>query len=270
MKNKPASLTLLAAGLATLALCSINLRASSLPEEAIGWWTFEGNTSGTGNKNLVAVAPETSKLAPVVPMAFEPVSGIGAGNAGQQAVKLDGKSVLKTNDPALRLPGAQTWWLRVKLNSLPAGDVVLMSRSRPLDGSRGLALQLLDGRLVALASTDGVAYDGTLKDLNSAPLAAGKWYDIAMRFDPSNRLRVDVYDPSTGKLVQTQEITVGVPSSVQKANNIGSGYLQIGSINNGSAGSAWSIPDGLIEAAGVWNRSLTDAEVAGLSAKAGQ
>ena len=266
---KPTSLTFTAAVIAAIVACPFSLSASTLPEEAIGWWSFEGNTSGTGNKNLVAVAPETSKLAPVVPMTFEPISEIGAGNVGKQAVKFDGKSVLKTSDPAFRLPGAQTWWLRVKLNSIPAGEVALMSRSRPLDGSRGLSLQLLDGRIVALASNDGVAYDGTLRDLDSAPLEEGKWYDIALRFDPSNSLRVDVYDPSTGKLVQTQEISEGVPSSLQKANNIGSGYLQIGSINNGSAGSAWIIPDGLIEAAGVWNRLLTDMEIASLSAKAG-
>lgn len=255
---------LLVSSFLALANVAPNLQAA-LSDEAIGWWSFEGNTTGSGHRDLTAVALSTAKLAPTVTAAFEKVAGLKAANAGQQAVKLDGTVALKTSDPAFRLPGAQTLWLRVKLNSIPKGDVVLMSRSRPLDGSRGLSLQMADGRLVGLASTDGSTYDGTLRDPASPALVSGEWYDVALRYEPGSRLRIDVYDPATGKQIQTQEITSAVPAALAKANNIGSGYLQIGSINNGSAGSAWSIPDGLIEAAGVWNRALTDEELASLS-----
>jgi hypothetical protein len=177
-----------------------------------------------------------------------------------------GSTVLKTNNANLRIGGAQTFWLRVSLGNV-SGQIALMTRSRANNGQRGISLQLDNGRLLALLSEDGSAYKVQLTNSQSTLLSANTWYDISLRFDPSKSLRIDLYDPATGSLLETLETTSNIPASIVTTNSIGNGYFQVGGINNGSGGSSWLVPDGtLIEAAGVWNRVLTDGEIASLSA----
>ncbi|AHF91019.1 hypothetical protein OPIT5_13165 [Opitutaceae bacterium TAV5] len=237
-----------------------------LVQSAVAWWSFDGATTGTNGRNLTAVSTSTSGLTPVVDVDYVTVSGLPGLATGSQAVKFNGSTVLKTNDPALRIGGAQTFWLRVSLGDV-SGTITLMSRSRANNGQRGISLQLANGRLVAYVSSDGQAYEAQLSDSQSTALSANTWYDISLRFDPSKSLRIDLYDPTTGSLLDTLETTSGIPASISTTNSIGAGYFQIGGINNGSSGSAWAVPAGtLIEAAGVWNRVLTNEEIMSLSA----
>ncbi len=63
------------------------------------------------------------------------------------------------------------------------------------------------------------------------------------------------------------ETTANVPASISASNGIGSGYFQVGSINNGGAGSSYLVPNGtLIESAAVWNSYLSDDQIRTLSA----
>ncbi|EIP99126.1 hypothetical protein OpiT1DRAFT_03630 [Opitutaceae bacterium TAV1] len=237
-----------------------------LAQSAVAWWSFDGTTDGTNSRDLTAVSASTSGLTPTVDVDYVTVSGLPNLVIGSQAVKFNGSTVLKTNDPAFRIGGAQTFWLRVSLGDV-SGSITLMSRSRALNGSRGISLQLSNGRLIAYVSSDGQTYEAVLSDAQSTVLSANTWYDISLRFDPSKSLRIDLYDPTTGSLLDTLETTSNIPASISTTNSIGAGYFQIGGINNGSSGSAWAMPAGtLIEAAGVWNRVLTNEEIMSLSA----
>lgn len=242
------------------------VQGATVIQDAVAWWAFESDTTGTNGLNLTGVSASTTGLTPAVALPFESVSGIAAANVGTQAVKFDGTDVLKSNSATLRLGGAQTFWLRVNFGSISSGNMALMSRSRPINGSRGIALQLNNGRLAGYASSDGTTYEAQLFNSGSYLLQAGTWYDIALRYDPSNLLRIDLYDPLTGSLLDSQELTTNIPASISTSNSIGSGYFQVGGINNGSSGSSYVVPDGtLIESAGVWNRYLTNSELMGLS-----
>lgn len=240
--------------------------AQTLISSAVAWWSFEGDTAGTNSRNLTAVSGSTATMEPSVDADFVMVSGLSALNAGSQAVRFDGASVLKSNDPALRLGGGQTFWLRVNFAEIPTGTVALMNRSRAVNGQRGISLQMINGRLTAYVSSDGQTYEAQLSSAQSFLLGADTWYDIALRYDPSNSVRIDLIDPGTGTLLDTLETTSNVPASISTTNSIGNGYFQVGGLNNGSAGSSWLVPDGtLIEAAGIWNHVLTTQELQSLS-----
>ncbi|PTX95204.1 hypothetical protein DB345_13025 [Spartobacteria bacterium LR76] len=244
-----------------------SLQGATLLDDAVAYWGFEGNLDGTHSINLADVSGTTTGMSPTIVPAFNPVSGIKAVNAGTQAVAFDGTNVLKSNSPSLRIGGAQTLWLRVNLGSIPAGTVAFMTRSRPVNSQRGISLQMTNGRLQGYLSADGTTYDTQLTSATSYALQASSWYDISMRFDPSNVLRIDLYDPMTGTLLDSMETTTNVPASISTSNSIGSGYFQVGSINNGGAGSSYLVPNGtLIESAAVWNSYLSDDQIRTLSA----
>lgn len=244
-----------------------SLQGATLLDDAVAYWGFEGTLSGTHVNDLTAVAGTTAALTPTVVPTFNPVSGISAVNAGTQAVAFNGTDVLKTNDADLRIGGAQTLWLRVNLASIPSSTVALMTRSRPVNSQRGISLQMTNGRLQGYLSSDGTTYNTQLTSSTSYVLQADSWYDISLRFDPSNVLRIDLYDPMTGTLLDSMETTLNVPASISTSNSIGSGYFQIGSINNGSSGSAYIVPSGtLIESAAVWDSYLSDDQIRSLSA----
>lgn len=241
-------------------------RAVTLESSAVAWWTLETDTSGTNGKNLVPVSTTTSGLTPVVSASFASASGIAASNAGSSAMQFDGSTVLKTSDPSFRIGGAQTFWMRVNFSSV-TGTFALMDRSRAVNSQRGISLQMFNGRLQAYASSDGQTYEAQLGSSTSYLLSAGTWYDISLRYEPSVSLTVDLYDPGTGMLLDSITTTTNIPASISTSNSIGSGYFQLGGINNGSAGSAWVFPSGtLVEAAGVWNTALSNADLASLSA----
>mgnify|MGYP001415752341 CR=1 FL=1 len=264
MKNKIHTIPSLL--LALICFSSISARAASVEGDALVWWGFEGALTGTNDIDLTGVSTSTAGLSPTVAFNYENITGLNAANAGSQAVVYDGTNALKTNDPSLRLGGAQTFWMRVNLSSIPSGSVALMTRSRALNGSRGIALQISNGRLVGYVSSDGQTYEAQLYSGTSYLLQEDVWYDISMRFDPSNVLRIDLYDPMTGGLLDTLETTSNIPASISTSNSIGSGYFQVGSINNGSSGSTWSVPDGTqVDGAGVWDSYLSDSDVAQLS-----
>jgi len=244
-----------------------SLQGAALLDDAVAYWGFEGTLSGTNVNDLTAVAGTTAGLTPTVVPTFNPVSGIKAVNAGTQAVAFSGTDVLKTNDTDLRIGGAQTFWLRVNLASIPSSTAALMTRSRAVNSQRGISLQMTNGRLQGFLSSDGTTYNTQLTSSTSYMLQAGSWYDISMRFDPSNVLRIDLYDPMTGTLLDSMETTLNVPASISTSNSIGAGYFQVGSINNGSSGSSYIVPSGtLIESAAVWNSYLSDAQIRSLSA----
>lgn len=257
--------------LGTLALSAVCLfptsaNAATTVDNAVAWWTLETDTTGTNSIDLSAVASTTSGLTPIIPATFANATGVTAGNAGAKAIDFDGSTVLKSNSPSLRIGGAQTFWLRVNFSSV-TGSFALMDRSRSTSGQRGISLQMSNGKLQAYASEDAQTYQAQLTGSNSYTLSIDTWYDIALRFIPSVSLRVDLYDPTTGLLIDYQEITTNIPASIVTTNSIGSGYFQIGGLNNGSAGSSLVLPDGtLIEAAGVWDSALSDAQLAELSA----
>lgn len=265
---KHAIVTLSALSLALLALTSpvSTVYGATVIQDAVAWWAFESDTSGSNNVNLTPVALTTAGLTPTVATTFTSASGISAANVGSSAIRLDGATALKSNNTALRIGTAQTFWLRVNFSSV-TGTFALMDRTRAVNSQRGISLQMTDGHLGAYASSDGTTYEAQLYSTSSYTLAANTWYDIALRYDPSNELRIDLYDPTTGLLLQSRTTTTNVPAQISTANGIGSGYFQVGSLNNGSSGSAYGLPDGsLIESAGVWNRYLNDTELAGLSA----
>lgn len=265
MKNKMHTIPALV--LALICFSSVSARAASIEDDALVWWGFEGALTGTNGIDLTGVATTTAGLSPTVTFNYQNVTDLNALNAGSQAVRFDGTNVLKTNNASLRLGGAQTFWMRINLSTISSGTVALMTRSRALNGSRGIALQLNGGRLVGYVSSDGQTYEAQLSSSTSYLLQADVWYDISMRYDPSNVLRIDLYDPMTGGLLDTLETTTDIPASISTTNSIGSGYFQVGSINNGSSGSAWSVPDGTqIDAAGVWNSYLPDSDISQLSA----
>lgn len=244
-----------------------SLQGAALLDDAVAYWGFEGTLSGTNVNDLTAVAGTTAGLTPTVVPTFNPVSGIKAVNAGTQAVAFNGTDVLKTNDTDLRIGGAQTFWLRVNLASIPSSTAALMTRSRAVNSQRGISLQMTNGRLQGYLSSDGTTYNTQLTSSTSYVLQAGSWYDISMRFDPSNVLRIDLYDPMTGTLLDSMETTLNVPASISTSNSIGAGYFQVGSINNGSSGSSYILPNGtLIESAAVWDSYLSDAQIRSLSA----
>jgi len=244
-----------------------SLQGATLLDDAVAYWDFEGNLDGTHSINLTDVSGTTAGMTPTVVPTFNPVSGIKAVNAGTQAVAFDGSNVLKTNAASLRIGGAQTLWLRVNLGSIPSGTVAFMTRSRPVNSQRGISLQMTNGHLQGYLSADGTTYNTQLTNSSSYALQASSWYDISMRFDPSNVLRIDLYDPVTGTLLDSMETTTNVPASISASNSIGSGYFQIGSINNGSGGSSYIVPSGtLIESAAVWDSYLSDTQIKSLSA----
>lgn len=244
-----------------------SLQGATLLDDAVAYWGFEGNLDGTHANNLVEVAGTTAGMTPTIVPTFNPVSGIKAVNAGTQAVGFDGTNALKTNAASLRIGGAQTLWLRVNLGSIPTGTVAFMTRSRAVNSQRGISLQMTNGRLQGFLSADGTTYNTQLTNSSSYALQASAWYDISMRFDPSNVLRIDLYDPMTGTLLDSMETTANVPASISTSNSIGSGYFQVGSINNGSGGSSYIVPNGtLIESAAVWNSYLSDDQIRSLSA----
>lgn len=244
------------------------LRAGSPESSAVSWWGFEGDTSGQNGKVLTAVPTDAPKLEPIAAVVYEQVSGLAAGNAGSRAIKLDGASVLKSADRAFRLGGAQTLWLRVKFSAVPAQQTALIARSRPRKGLYGISLELKDGAPTGFVSSNGLQIDASVT--GQPALQAGKWYDIALRYDPANTLlHLDLYSPETGKKLGSWQTKENVPAAIPSDNVAGSGYFQIGAINNGSAGSMWAVPDGTqIEAAGIWDRSLSDEELGGLSGPA--
>lgn len=249
-----------------LLLGCATVQGALILDEALAYWGFEGNINGTNSNNLTAVAGTTVALTPSLTPAFSPVSGIPALNAGTQAFSFDGTNVLKTNDPDLRLGGAQTLWLRINLGSVPAGSTAFMTRSRAVNGQRGISLQMTNGRLQGYLSADGSTYDAQLTNANSFVLQASTWYDISLRYDPSNVLRIDLYDTMTGTLLDSMETTTNIPASIGTSNSIGNGYFQLGSLNNGSGGSAFIVPNGtLIESAAVWNSYLSDVQIQSLS-----
>jgi hypothetical protein len=244
------------------------VQGAPILDEALAYWGFEGNINGTNSNNLTAVAGTTQALTPALTPSFTSISGLPSLNAGTQAVSFDGTNVLKTNDPDLRLGGAQTFWLRINLGSVPsAASVAFMTRSRANNGQRGISLQMTNGRLQGYLSADGTVYDAQLTNANSFVLQAATWYDISLRYDPSNVLRIDLYDSVTGSLLDSMETTTNIPASISTGNGIGSGYYQLGSLNNGSSGSAFIVPNGtLIESAAVWNSYLSDVQIQSLSA----
>lgn len=258
-------------GLLFISLCASvgPLSAVTLFDSAVAYWDFEGDTDGINSINLVEVASNTQALTPALSSSFSTASGLNAANSGTQAVAFSGTDVLKSNSASLRIGGAQTFWLRVNLGSIPTGGTVaFMTRSRATNSQRGIALQMTDGHLSAYLSSDGTTYDAQINPSSSSyALQANTWYDISLRFDPSNTLRIDLYDPNTGLLLETLSDTTSIPASMSTSNSIGSGYFQLGSINNGSSGSAYVVPDGtLIESAAVWSSYLSDSQIQGLSA----
>jgi hypothetical protein len=249
-----------------LGLLSPGAKAVTPIDSALAWWSFEDTTSGTNGPDLTPIGSTTQALTPSVPVAYVSVSGVSAANTGGKAVKFDGDTVLKTNDPSLRLGGAQTFWLRVNFSSV-AGSIALMDRSRSTNGQRGIALQMSNGRLQAYASEDAQTYQAQLSSGSSYLLHASTWYDIAMVFIPSTSLSIYLYDPTTGSLLDTLQTTTNIPASIVTTNSPGSGYFQVGALNNGSSGSSLVVASGtLIEAAGVWNTALSDADLMSLSA----
>jgi hypothetical protein len=261
---KTHSMTIRLATMIALSLPTAALRAGSPESSAVGWWRFEGNSSGQNGKDLTAVPTNAPKLEPAATLGYEPVSGLTAGNAGSQAVKFDGASVLKSSDRAFRIGEAQTLWLRVKFSAIPGQQTALIARSRPRKSLYGISLELKDGAPAGFVSSDGQAIDAGVT--GQVSLEGGEWYDIALRFDPQTSLRLDLHSPATGKKLGSWQSQENIPASIPADNVAGSGYLQIGAINNGSAGSMWAVPDGtLIEAAGIWDRSLSDEELGELS-----
>lgn len=255
-----------ASAIGVCALAPQTTHAGILENTAVAWWTLETDTTGTNAKNFVPVSSTTTALTPAVSVSFPAASGIAASNVGSGAMLFDGSTVLKTNDPALRIGGAQTFWMRVNFASV-SGTFGLMNRSRSVNGLRGISLQMFNGRLQAYASSDGQTYEAQLTSSTSYTLSAGTWYDISLRYEPSVSLTVDLYDPGTGTLLESISSTTNIPASLNTSNSIGSGYFQLGGINNGSSGSAWVVPSGtLVEAAGVWGTALTNTEIASLSA----
>ncbi|PAW78604.1 MAG: hypothetical protein B9S32_06695 [Verrucomicrobia bacterium Tous-C9LFEB] len=266
MKHAIATLSALSLILMGLAVTSSPLHGATVIQDAVEWWAFEGNNTGAKGINLSPVASTTAGLTPTVTPTFTTATGISAADAGTSAIRLDGTTALKSNSTSLRIGTAQTFWLRVNFSSV-SGTMALMDRSRAVNGQRGISLQMTDGHLAGYASSDGTTYEAQLYSTSSYTLLANTWYDVALRYDPSNELRIDLYDPTTGLLLQSRVLTTNVPAQISTASGIGSGYFQIGSLNNGSSGSAFVMPDGsMIEAAGVWNRYLSDAELASLSA----
>ena len=264
MKNIPASSRSILSTICVILTLALVSSASVCAQTPLAWWGFEGNTTGTNGYDLTPVGTSASAFDPPASMSYETASGINAENSGSQTIGFDGSSVLKTNDPALRLGGSQTFWLRVNLETMPA-NIALMTRSRALNGSRGISLQLVNGKAAAYVSSDGDSYEVALTD-NSYTLQTGTWYDISLVYDASNSVALSIYSPETGNLISTAETTSDVPASISTTNNIGSGYFQVGAINNGSAGSTWAVPDGTqIESAGVWDSALSGTDIARLS-----
>lgn len=266
MKHAIATLSALSLVLLGLAVTSSPLHGATVIQDAVEWWAFEGDTTGAKGISLAPVAAATAGLTPTVTTTFTTATGISAADVGTTAIRLDGTTALKSNSTSLRIGTAQTFWLRVNLSSV-TGTFALMDRSRSTNGQRGISLQMTDGHLGAYASSDGQTYEAQFYSSTSYALQANTWYDVALRYNPSTELRIDLYDPTTGLLLQSRSLTTNVPAQISTTSSIGSGYFQVGSLNAGSSGSSLVLPDGsMIESAGVWNRYLSDTEIAGLSA----
>ncbi len=245
--------------------------AQAVVRQALAWWDFEGDMADTiaPSRPLSPVASHAAAFEPEVAVAYE-----AAGHpafAGKRAVVLEGREVLKSNNPAFRIGGSQTFWLRINFGSVPGNALVgLMGRTRANNNHRGIALQMSNGRLQGVLSGDGAVYDVVLQRPDSLLLEPGKWYDISLRFDSGRSLRIDVRDPAGGALLDSMVQTANIPPSVPTGNNIGSGYFQISGVNSGSGGSRWLLPRGtMIEAAGVWSFALSDDQIGELSGASG-
>jgi hypothetical protein len=264
-------------------------RADSLTDSAVAWWTFEGDLSGIKNvgtgTGLTAVpvssAPFSNPVAvddltfTALPAAGE-TGALAAANAGAKAIQLDGATALVANPPSLKITGAQTLWLRVNVANLDAA-MTLIGRYRATNSARGMMLQLqTSGRLAVTISEDGTNDSGK-QDYIQTPsgadnvLSVSTWYDISLRFTPaaagvtnSGSVNIDVFNPLTGNAVNSWSYTTSLTATFTGSN---AGYFYLGAQNNGTSGSNLPVPNGtLIEAAGVWNRALSNAEIASLSA----
>lgn len=239
-------------------------QASPLTDKAIAFWDFEGSLAGSNSRDIKLVASTEPALESAVSPVFQPVTDLSAKE--KQGLELDGNSALKSNASELRLPGAQTFWIRFKLSSMPRETVALMNRSRPVDTQRGISLEVTNGKLGGFISTDGARYDTQLSNSSGYTLRPDRWYDVSLRFDPTNLLRIDIYDPESGELLDSLEQSDNVAPEISVSKGIGSGYFQVGAINHGSSGSSYLMPGGsVIAAAGVWDFYLTDQEIEDLS-----
>ncbi len=242
--------------------------AQTVIQNAVAFWTFEGNTQDTVAplRHLTPVASTAAAFDPPASVTYSTVTGLPGLAPGQQAVNFTGAEVLKTSDAAFRIGGSQTFWMRVNFGTVPtSGNVGLIGRTRANNGNRGIALQMVNGRLQGVLSETGQTYNVILN--STYDMLANTWYDVSLTFDAGTSLRIDIFNPVTGLLLSSASQTLNIPTSVSTAGSIAAGYFQISGINAGSSGSSWLLPNGTkVEAAGVWSTALTSEQLASLSA----
>ncbi|MBM3883642.1 MAG: hypothetical protein FJ387_28705 [Verrucomicrobia bacterium] len=229
-------------------------------QDAIFRVTFDGNSTAditTGNVSLATTERDIAYTTDLPPMANK--TGAAALFNGTTSFISYG---LGAGDE-LKWESALTYHCRVKLNGSAFGGSAeqwFMGRFRSVDqgnNTRVTVLSSFGGPRRFFGGVSAVGSGWLVGLMDNTAVLPDVFYDAFVRFDPGVGVYFDVFNAETGQRVGVAKANLTPVDTLMNANS---------PLDVGNRTMASTVPlNGAIEQMNIWNRALSDAEIAAIS-----
>ena len=203
------------------------------PAGLVGWWAGEGNALDSAGGNNGTLQGDTTFAPGIVGQAFnfDPASG----------------TVIVPDSPSLRLTNQLTieGWINTWANTDPGGYAIVSKLSYPT-GNNGYQFLVVGNTLQGLFNSPGTSWPSQ-RIISGPVINTGVWYHVAFTYDQSAMKLYCNGQPVATNVIGAQAIATS------------SSDLHISGVD-----SSHTYFDGLIDEISVYNRALSDAEIAGI------